>query len=186
MGRIAQVASVLCFASIAPRPIVGQTPAAIEPIPVVTVCEVLADLGRFNGKSIIVIGKQSGTMEGSWLMADCEKELVTDGFTWDDSISLSYVRGGGDPPPRLPAGFEWNTKLVDAKRKQARRTGRPKLPPDYNYTWRAFFGRLETRLPLQTVRWGNGELRGYGFGHLNTSPAQPIWPEDPRASRSLQ
>jgi hypothetical protein len=185
MRRIAQVASVLCFASIAPRLIVGQTPVTLQPIPVVTVCEVLNDLGRYNGKSIIVIGKESGTMEGSWLTADCEKKLVTDGFTWDDSISLSYVRGTVEPLPPLPDRFKWNTKLVTVKLQEIQRTTKLRPRPE-NDRWFAIFGRLETRLPPQTFRDPKGILEGYGFGHLNSSPAQVISPQDRHAYRLLR
>ena len=56
-------------------------------IPVVTVCDVLSDLARYNGKSIILVGVSVGTDEGSWMIAKCTRQLVTDGFTWPDSIS---------------------------------------------------------------------------------------------------
>jgi hypothetical protein len=185
MRRLFKVASILGIAAIAPHLIVGQTPGN-DAIPVVTVCDVLKDLGRYNGKSVIVVGRRSGTMEGDWLSADCERKLVTDGFTWPDDISLAYVRNQTEPPPPLPDRFKWDTKLVAAKLKEIQRTTKLRPRPE-NDRWFAIFGRLETRLPLQAVRCGSkGELCGYGFGHLNTSPAQLIWPEDRRAYRLLR
>ncbi len=81
-------------------------------------CDVLSDLARYNGKSIVLVGASVGTDEGSWMIATCEKKLVTDGFTWPDSISSRYVSGDTGPPPALPAGFEWDTALVDSKLKE--------------------------------------------------------------------
>ncbi len=47
-------------------------PTASE-IPVVTVCDVLGDLARYNSKSIVLVGAAWGTDEGSWMVATCGK-----------------------------------------------------------------------------------------------------------------
>jgi hypothetical protein len=179
MGPFAKILLAACLAGLA----IGQAPSAPD-IPVVTVCEVLNDLARYKDKSIIVVGVVANTDEGGWLIADCEKRLVTDGYAWQDSISLTYVRGQQDPPPELPEHFKWNNKLVAAKLKEIQRTTKLRPRPE-NDRWRAIFGRLETRVPPQTYRDPRGNLEGYGFGHLSSSPAQLISPQDRHAWRSL-
>jgi hypothetical protein len=39
--------------------------------PVITVCEALTDLQRYQGKDVIILGKYVHTMEGNWLVAEC-------------------------------------------------------------------------------------------------------------------
>jgi hypothetical protein len=168
-----------CLASVA----TGQTPATPE-IPVVTVCDVLNDLAKYKDKSLIMVGRTTGTIEGQWLSADCEKKLVTDGFTWSDSISLTFIVDKTDPPPHLPDQFTWDMKVVAVKLKEVQRTTR--LRGDRE-GWLAIFGRFETRVPPIVVRRAGGELMGYGFGHLAGSPAQLIWDHDnPNVRKSLR
>jgi hypothetical protein len=91
-------------------------------VPVVTVCEALHDLSRYNGMDVIVIGRFGGTNEGSWLSEDCERKIVTDGYTWANIISTSYSRSEVQPPPILPTAFRWQRTPSD----QAQRN-----PADY-------------------------------------------------------
>jgi hypothetical protein len=140
-------------------------------VPVVTVCEALQDRDLYNGKSIVVVGRHGGTDEGSWLSEDCERKIVTDGYTWANVISTTYARSQVEPPPGLPRGFSWNTELMANKLKDVQKT--TKLQ-EHGDGWVAIFGRFETRSPLQSVRGGSGQLMGYGFGHLNYAPAQLI------------
>ena len=103
--------------------ILGQTPKKQEgDIPVVTVCEALQDRARYNGKAIIVVGRFVGTMEGTWLDENCERKIVTDGYTWDNSISTAYVVSQVEPPPRLPKKFKWDTELLANKLKDVQKT----------------------------------------------------------------
>jgi hypothetical protein len=178
MRLFVKILSAASFAGLA----IGQAPAVPE-IPVATVCDVLNDLAKYKDKSLIVIGRTTGTMEGQWLSADCEKKLVTDGFTWSDSISLS-LHGKTEQPPKLPDRFEWDAKLIAAKLKEVQQTTR--LRQGGREGWVAIFGRFETRVPPIVVPRAGGELMGYGFGHLAGSPAQLIWdPDDPNVRKSL-
>jgi hypothetical protein len=148
--------------------ILGQTPKKQEgDIPVVTVCEALQDRTRYNGKAIIVVGRFVGTMEGTWLDENCERKIVTDGYTWDNSISTAYVVSQVEPPPRLPKKFKWDTELLANKLKDVQKTTKLQVLKEYNYSdrWVAIFGRFETRLPF---------VGRFGFGHLNAAPAQLI------------
>jgi hypothetical protein len=136
-------------------------------IPVVTVCEALQDRSLYNGKAIIVVGRFVGTMEGTWLSENCEHKIVTDGYTWDNSISTAYVVSEVEPPPSLPKGFKWDKELLANKLKELQKTTKLQVLKEYNYSdkWVAIFGRFETQSPL---------VGRFGFGHLNGSPAQLI------------
>ncbi len=71
---LAILSCALCGSSL------GQPPAApSEALPVITVCEALEDLSRYNGKSVVIVGRSSYTNEGSWLTEDCKHKIVTEG-----------------------------------------------------------------------------------------------------------
>jgi hypothetical protein len=144
------------------------------------VCEALNTRSQHNGKGVIVVGKLVGTGEGSWLREDCDEKIVTDGYTWTNVISLTYVRSEAATPPSVPKDVNWNLPLLLTKLKQVQRTTALQVLKEYNYTdkWFAVFGRFETRIPLQVALGGGGKLIGYGFGHSNTAPAQLISPSD--------
>jgi hypothetical protein len=145
-------------------------------VPVVTVCEALQDRELYNGKAIVVVGRLASTDEGSWIGEDCERKIVTDGYTWANIISTTYARSQVEPPPGLPKEFKWDTGLLTNKLKDVQKTTKLEVLKEYNYSdrWVAIFGRFETRSPLQAVSGGRGQLMGYGFGHLNSAPAQLI------------
>src|SRR5579871_6612851 len=86
----------------------AQTPD--RDVPVVTVCDVLSDLTRYNGKTIVLIGALVGSDEGGWIVADCPQKLVTDGFTWPDSIAEANFLAEDARPPALPRQLNWNDK----------------------------------------------------------------------------
>jgi hypothetical protein len=68
------------------------------------VCEVLRDLPFYNGKTIIVVGKHGGTMEGSWLVQECPTKLIADGIEWGNGLSLTYDHDRTGSPPSIPQG----------------------------------------------------------------------------------
>ena len=144
--------------------------------PVVTVCEALNDLSRFNGVAIVAVGKLASTDEGKWLSQTCATDIVTNGYKWVNTISLTYERGGVRPPPELPKTFSWEQAIVSLKLKQVQETTKLEVLPQYNYTdkWFAIFGRFETRVPPRVARGGDDKMHGGGFGHLNLAPAQLI------------
>ena len=148
---------------------------SIAGIPVLTVCEALGELSRHNGQSVVVVGRFGYTDEGSWLSEDCERKIVTDGYTWASSISTAYLASKEETPPDLPKGFTWETKILRAKLTSVQKTTKLTTYKKLNYSdkWVAIFGRFETRLPLQVVDV-RGTLRGIGFGHLGEAPAQLI------------
>ena len=180
MGTMCRAIFGVCIAVIIGCAFGQGTITSKHTIPVLTVCEALNNLSQHNGKVVVVVGKLVGTEEGSWLREDCDEKIVTDGYTWENIISLAYVRSAVEPPPRVPKDFDWDLTLLLKKLKQVRRTTRLQVLKQYNYTdrWFAVFGRFETRLPLQVALGGGDKLFGYGFGHLNAAPAQLIAGDD--------
>src|ERR1044071_5099813 len=75
-----------------------------QAVPLVTVCDVLKDLPAYKGRTVIVVGRSKSTMEGSWLDQDCPTKLITDGYEWSTSISLSYI-GTESTAPSMPTKF---------------------------------------------------------------------------------
>jgi hypothetical protein len=145
--------------------------SSVAKVPVITVCEALHDLGRWNGKAIIIVGGFDSTGEGFWLDEDCKDKLVTDGYTWPDAIWIEYI-SKEPPPPPMPTPL-WDDKLLTAKLTLVQETTKLRVFEDHYYDdkWIAMFGRFEARLPPQLR--GIGRV-GYGFGHLNGAPAQLI------------
>lgn len=153
--------------------------------PVITVCEALTDLQRYEAKVVVVVGRYSHTDEGAWLDAKCGFTVKNGGREFPDaSISVSYVTSDFDPPPRKPSGFSWDRTLLLKTLRQITNTTNVPVLKENNYTdqWMAVFGRLETHLPRKmhlVDRFGK-ESDAYtpGFGHLSGSPAQLISPGD--------
>jgi hypothetical protein len=143
--------------------------------PVLTVCEVLSDLQRYDGQSVVVVGRSSFTEEGSWLDEECGLKVVNDGREFPASISTAYAASEFAAPPPKPSGFRWNKRILQQKLETVQRTTHLRVLKDINYSdqWLCVFGRLETRLPRQ-VSFGYTN----GFGHLSAAPAQLISPKD--------
>ena len=158
----------------------GSVTAAPDDVPVLTVCEALNDLPRFDGKSVIVVGRYGASDEGSWLNEDCGLKIVNGGQEFKPLISISYPISEFAAPPQRPSGFKWDERLLQEKLEQVKRTTSLRVYKELNYSdqWFAIFGRLETQLPRK-VSIGNGR-DGYttGFGHLSGAPAQLVSPTD--------
>jgi hypothetical protein len=172
-------------------PVLSQTsapakkPAHEAEVPVLTVCEVMSDLTRLDGKVVIIIGRFGYTDEGSWLDEECGHKVLAAGHEFEPSISLTYALGDFEPPPQMPEHFKWDERLLQEKLKQVKRTTKLRVYKKHNYTdtWMAMFGRLETQLPHR-IAYGNGiSLSIAGFGHLSGSPAQLVSPQ--KGSHSL-
>lgn len=147
--------------------------AASEEIPVLSVCEVLKDLDRYEGKSVIVVGRSSATDEGSWLTEGCALKVVRGTREFGAQISTTYVVSDFAPPPQLPHDFRWDKRLVRRKLEHVKLTT---ARGAYDQ-WAAMFGRLETRLPRRLFG-RNSEAYANGFGHMSASPAQLVSPAD--------
>jgi hypothetical protein len=152
----------------------------IDEIPVVSVCEALDARRAYNGKAVIVIGKQHDMNEGSWLGEGCPKNIVNDGYTWDNIIALPpVVVQHGLPAPELPKTFNWENAVLREKMKFVQmHTKRRDHDEVHSERWAAWFGRFETMFPLRVVKGGRGDPQGAAFGHDGASPAQLVCRKD--------
>jgi hypothetical protein len=152
----------------------AQTPSIANSIPIVSVCEALQNLGLYNNKSIILVGKIANSFEGAWLTDSCEQKIVTDGYVWGNGISTTVWFGRADPAPSLPNKFIWDDRALMKKIKAL------KGYKDFHNInmWAAIYGRLETRIPPQVFRDSDGRVRGLGYGHLGDSIAQLVSDSD--------
>jgi hypothetical protein len=151
----------------------GQTPASSHTeVPVITVCDALHDLSRYNGKPVVIVARFEHTGEGAWLGENCEQPLVTDGYTWPSIVSTTYLFSETAPPPSVPRQL-WDNKLLAARLKAIQQSTKLRVFRNHKYDdkWIAMYGRFETRLPPQLIGAGRA---GFGFGHLNAAPAQLI------------
>jgi hypothetical protein len=132
--------------------VLGQSPPAIEPIPVVTVCEISNDFARFEDMAIIVVGLESDR-EGGSLSANCTTSSMAG---W---ISIPYFKGSGQQPPHLPNLFKWDAKLLATKLEKLRRSSQSPPHADQDTGWTAIFGRLEIlRVYADPVGWTGSSL----------------------------
>ena len=139
--------------------------------PTLNVCEVLNALPRYRDETVTIRGELLRTEEGSYLSAvECQKPLMVSGHTWrpESAISLTppdspSVGRPESPVPKVSvdpgSSMLLNQYATDSKAR----------------IWITVRGRLETRVSFEVVKWGDGTLRPYGYGHLNLSPAQLVY-----------
>ena len=121
----------------------------------------------WKGKRIAVRAEESGTFEGTWLSGDCKDRFVTDGLQWPASVvegSPAYHSGEDFDP--LFGGDSKSLARARAKETELRR-GR------YNVsTVDTFVGTLRVRDQYFAECQEDGQMFGYGYGHLNAAPAE--------------
>lgn len=167
----------LCSALLLPSACI-LTAASDDAPPILTVCEALSELQRYEGRSIIVVGRFSSTDEGSWLDEECALKVVREEREFPTVISIAYAAFEFADPPQKPRGFRWDKRLLQQKLDQVTRTTHLQVHKDLNYSdqWLAVFGRLETHLPRQVKTDDSRYAYTNGFGHLSGAPAQLIAP----------
>jgi len=150
-----------------PLPSRGIRVATENPLKPITVCEILRDHKLYNGNVVAVIGRFSGTEEGSWLGDDnCELKLQTDRLTWPNLLWLEY------DPSLPPLSGNLHLNMDDVRTRLAELKQRPQSRPA-KAGWVIVFGRLEFPQELQTVVVA-GRRRVAGYGHMGTSPSQLV------------
>ncbi len=115
--------------------------AADPPLAPVTVCEILADLPAYEGKSLAVLGRFSFRRDGRWIGEQtCGAAITAPPMLWLDEDAP-----GG---PKPPADFELEAAALNAKFATiAKRTTLGKFrfgSTDYD-RWAVVFGRVEAR-----------------------------------------
>ncbi|MGH9631656.1 MAG: hypothetical protein ACRD7E_25400 [Bryobacteraceae bacterium] len=132
------------------------TPAVAKEL---TVCEVLANLSHLRGKKIEVRGVWTATDHGATLSPSqndgCPQKLRSKSIVWPEGIVLVQEQGAN------LMSMAWFEMVL--KQKQ---------PKKGDVVVVTFTGVLEARWPLEAAYSRDGKLHPYGFGHLNTMPAQ--------------
>lgn len=120
-------------------------------LPVMSMCDLFADLPSYEGKRVAVRGEVAATGEGAWLVPTekCSQRFVTQGYPWGFDLWLSGTAGA------------WLPNRDARARRQ---------------TVAGVFVGVVVLLPEYIVQCHFGELKGYGFGHLDGSPAA-FWVE---------
>jgi hypothetical protein len=133
-----------------------------------SVCTLLQELETYNGKTVVVRGVVRGTSEGTWLMGEGCKPLVTKGFVWPSAIALVAP---GNPDTLHEPDFEPDRDMI-AKVMQKVRSMAP--DPLKDRVILTYTGLFETREKLDAYIGTDacGKPWGFGFGHLNEAPAQ--------------
>lgn len=138
----------------------------------VTVCEVLADPLKYNGKMILLEGEINGTDEGGWLTAsDCQTPFATGGHIWPNSV---FLQGNLTDKHNLhKVDFAYDDAFKARALSKAKTL--EKKYPGKKLHW-TYEGLLETRTDWESfvARYPNGKSRYLGFGHLSEAPAQLI------------
>lgn len=138
-------------------------------VPSVSVCQVLAEPLKFDGRLIELTGVQEGTDEGAWLAGpECPGVLKTLGYVWP---SIIYLQMPDSPLCLHAVDFKYDfrsQKRVDQKYGALHRKF-----PDRCIVWK-YTGLLETRADWSaaTAVYPNGTRKLVGFGHVDAAPAQ--------------
>ncbi len=118
----------------------AAAPCAEEPIIPYTVCEIAADLAKFDANPVAALGRYSFRADGRWL-----GEQACGGSA--DSAQLRLNEDGKEGP-KAPGTFEidavtLNRKFTDLRKHTA--LGKFRFgSPDYD-RWAVVYGRVETR-----------------------------------------
>jgi hypothetical protein len=113
----------------------------------VRVCEVLANLSQYSGRTVAVVGRYSFRESGRYLGEDaCESGAAPGTFAWPRVLKLSL-----DPKdaPKLPDPFDLDGAAADRKLKLIRKTtalGKFRFGSIEYDRWAIVYGRVERSL----------------------------------------
>ena len=142
---------------------VQTSPVTAQPV---TVCDVLNDLKAYNGKSVAVLGRWSGTVEGEWLSQDCSHPLRTGNYTWHSTLSLEWNAQASTRFEVTGLDQSAVAKALESVKKTTKLRAGDR--------WALVFGRLNTQ-ELKVKRDSrSGRLILNGFGHLNGAPGEIV------------
>jgi hypothetical protein len=145
--------------------------------PVISVCEILSDPLRFDGKVVQIRARMTGTDEGSWFIDEnCDGVLETDGHVWPSEIAMAPAPSLIAPRPltylhRVDFNFDFgSSQRLTQKAQMLLRT-----VPVECLMW-TYTGMFETRSDWSKVKkvYPNGTWIFLGFGHLGEAPGQLI------------
>jgi hypothetical protein len=126
----------------------AEAPGRVEPV---RVCELLAGLEAWRGKTAAVIGRYSFRDNGRFMSEDaCESHLTAGSLAWPDSIQLTADPAGG---PKLPDGFDVDPVSTARKLKETRKAtalGKFRFGSLEYDRWAIVYGRVEPAPGLAT------------------------------------
>jgi|SRR5215467_5783771 len=145
--------------------------ANAQQIPVLTVCEALHELPKYNGKVVIVVGRTFFTFEGSFMNEKCEPDGTTmvQGKKW-----LSVIAFGSGKTNRAIV-VQWDPEALDRKLKQVQQTTHLESQNTSPFIdgWSAVCGRLEAPQKLRPPTGSRHRFRpGNGYGANGSVPAR--------------
>lgn len=156
-----KVLVIVCWLLLGSMPIQCDRPQPETSPPEVSICQALGQLAALNGKEIALRGEWITTEHGEWLQAPgalCANKLVTGEFVWPNAINLVQSK---------------TSKLAFDSLAARDITLEPLRSKPGQYTvMSTFIGKLETRVPPKVVSYPDGTVTGYGFGHLDSFPAE--------------
>jgi hypothetical protein len=132
---------------------------AVDPIAPVTVCEVLSDLAKYDGKDVAILGRYSFRKDGRWIGEQvCEAHEVASPLLW-----LTEDSAGA---PKPPGQFELDAAALNRRFADLiKHTSLGKFrfgTADYD-RWAVVYGRVVARkgddakkAPADLVFRGNG------------------------------
>jgi hypothetical protein len=138
--------------------------AAQSADPPLTVCELLKDRVKYNGKMVVVRGEVDSTSEGGWLIDEsCAEPLEISGLTLGRDIALVSTVSAV-----TPVNFKYD---LQAEERLQREFKKLKVKPGQVHIFVTYEGVFETRPDSELTC---GDIRVCGFGHLGGSPAQLV------------
>jgi len=142
--------------------------AHAQQIPVLTVCEVLHELPKYNGKLVIVVGRVFFTFEGTFMNEDCGPGGTTtvQGKRWLSMIAFGSPETGG------PVVVRWDHDVLSQKLNQVQQTTHLESPSSspLGDRWSAVCGRLEAPQKLRPPNRSKSHP-GNGYGANGSVPA---------------
>lgn len=152
-----------------------------QPLPVLTVCEILSKPTEYHGKRVIVVGVYQGWSEGSILLGNCTAAQAPGNGAASNTIWLDSESRVADAAAVSTPDVRAHLSLILAKRPPGTASNLELvLDGRYSDLPAAVYGRFETTRPAP----GAGPvISPKGFGHLNGYPARLVCP--PHAFWSL-
>jgi hypothetical protein len=134
-----------------------------------SVCDVLGDLQKYNGKMVHVRGVLHATGESMFLEARCPVRLVTQGYKWPDAIGLMEP---DDSSLKRKVDFSVDRRSM-ARLKRALGPAQDGLPAKALPV--VVFGQVDSPKRLMVVKRPDGTLMPAGTGPSLAFPAQIIY-----------
>ncbi len=138
---------------------------------ILSVCNLIAQRDKYDGKVVTVRGELKSGTEGSWLInaTECDSRLVTKGVVWPNIVHLAYPNNrSSNPMDQADFAIDWG-----AEKRIGAWVLRSGFNPDRDHLIETFVGLFRTYPDLENRVSPNMQdgVRA-GFGHLGAAPMQ--------------